>query len=183
MVKPARACAECGRNLPRKAHPNRKFCERCRPTRKPTTDPEPVREIISQLNLAETYLGRDDPGDVPGFPGEFVGPISAATEIAIDAADHLTAKDKGAVQVLRFLAKKLDTEDLLRDKILQWQEMAGEQPKLPPFDNTSMPTYLNFAAQLGLTPAGRRMLPPAQGLASGKKTKLAVLRDNAKAAG
>ena len=41
--------------------------------------------------------------------------IVDATEAAIKAATHLTVMDKGAIEALRFLAKKIDTEDALRD--------------------------------------------------------------------
>ena len=83
--------------------------------------------------------------------------IVDATEAAIKAATHLTVMDQGAVEALRFLAKKIDTEDTLRDMALEWA--AEDEKRRPPsVDNVSIPTYLKFCESLGLTPAGRLRL-------------------------
>lgn len=85
-----------------------------------------------------------------------IGPdtsIYEATVEALAAATHLTTTDKGAIAALKYLARKIDTEDDLRDMVL---ERAGEDNvKPPPLDNVSIPTYLKYCEALGLTPAAR----------------------------
>jgi hypothetical protein len=76
-----------------------------------------------------------------------------ATERAIAAATHLTPMDDGAVETLRTLARKIDTEQTLRDLALDYAEEHGQKP--PSVDNVSIPTYLKYCESLGLTPAGR----------------------------
>lgn len=79
--------------------------------------------------------------------------IYEATLKALKAATHLKDTDKGAVAALKFLARKIDTEDQMRDLVL---ERAGEDNvKPPPLDNVSIPTYLKYCEALGLTPAAR----------------------------
>lgn len=76
-----------------------------------------------------------------------------ATLKALKAATHLTDTDRGAVAALKFLARKIDIEDTLRDLVL---DRAGEDNvKPPPLDNVSIPTYLKYCEALGLTPASR----------------------------
>lgn len=79
--------------------------------------------------------------------------VADATERAIAAATHLTAKDAGAVATLRTLARKIDSEQILRERALQWADDHDERP--PSIDNVSIPTYLKYSESLGLTPAGR----------------------------
>lgn len=74
-------------------------------------------------------------------PAEVDGAVSAATEKAIDAATHLTDMHAGPVAVLRRLARQIDAQDTQRP-----------DGTYPPNDNTLMPTYLRYAAELGLTP-------------------------------
>jgi len=106
-----------------------------------------------------------------------MGDVEEATEVALAAATHLTPVDGGAVQTLRVLARKIDTEAVLRDLALDYAEDHDQKP--PPVDNVSIPTYLKFCESLGLTPAGRARLPEKKPEATGGK--LALLRDEAAA--
>lgn len=100
-----------------------------------------------------------------------MGDISEATEVAIKAASHLTVMDKGAIETLRFLAKKIDTEETLRDMALEWA--AEDEKRRPPsVDNVSVPTYLKFCESLGLTPAGRVRLDMKKEPTGGSLAKL-----------
>lgn len=99
--------------------------------------------------------------------------IADATEAAIQAASHLTDMDKGALETLRFLARKIDTEDELRELALAY---AAENKQRPPaVDNVSIPTYLKFCDSLGLTPVARKALTEKKQGAQGGG-KLAHLR-------
>lgn len=161
-----RRCLECKNAIDPGAHPARKYCEFCRPSKNHRPDPQPVGDII------ESALPDRQP-DV------YDGPVSRATDDAIRAAgDRLTGMDAGAVSAIRFLAKKIDTEELVRERILEAQ---GEDPSLkpPPLDNVTIPTYLKFAESLGLTPAGRLRIEGTKKTADpadGKRSKLAALR-------
>ena len=107
----------------------------------------------------------DRPGSPPSPPGHLRGVAGAreagepelavveATERAIAAADHLTDADAGAIETLRYLARKIDTEAELREMALRWAREHNERP--PAVDNVSIPTYLKFCEALGLTPSGR----------------------------
>jgi len=106
-----------------------------------------------------------------------MGEVEEATEASIKAATHLTSADLGAVQALRMLARKIDTEDELRGLALDYA--AEHKQKPPSVDNVSVPTYLKFCESLGLTPAGRGRLPEKKPEASGGK--LALLRGEAQA--
>jgi hypothetical protein len=106
-----------------------------------------------------------------------VGPIERATRASLRAATHLTPVDKGAVETLKMLARKIDTEDQLRDMALAWAEEHKQKP--PPVDNVSVPTYLKYCESLGLTPAGRGRLPEKK--PEGPVGKLALLRSGAQA--
>lgn len=107
------------------------------------------------------------------------GPLTEQTEAAIKAATHLTTKDLGAVEALRVLARKIDTEDELREAYLAYQldKSNGEDVKLRSLaiDVNALPTYLKYCDALGLTPAGRTKL---DGKPSGDKPagKLASLK-------
>ena len=72
--------------------------------------------------------------------------VLEATDASIAAATHLTAVDKGAVQMLRELAAAADLID-----------ESGLNPA-GKLDNVTIPTYLRYAESLGLTPAGRARL-------------------------
>lgn len=92
-----------------------------------------------------------------------MGNLVNATESAIKAASHLTAADDGAVEALRMLARKIDAWDV----IVSWAiddvaDREGGRPLVPANDNVSIPSYLKFCEQLGLTPAGRIKLPKAE---------------------
>jgi hypothetical protein len=102
--------------------------------------------------------------------------IATATDRAIEAATHLTVMDQGAVETLRFLAKKIDTEETLRDMALEWA--AEDEKRRPPsVDNVSIPTYLKFCESLGLTPAGRvRLDGEKKGNAGGKLASLSPIK-------
>lgn len=81
-----------------------------------------------------------------------------ATEVAIKAAaDYLTDKDAGALQALRVLAAKIDTDDDVREAYLEMlnSDDAPSWAKPMQVDNVSIPTYLKYCESLGLTPAGR----------------------------
>lgn len=87
--------------------------------------------------------------------------VAEATETAIDAADHLTDMDQGAVQMLRTLAAAADSID---------ENGLNPAGKL---DNVTIPTYLRYCESLGLTPAGRARL--AEKKPEGKGGKLGRL--------
>jgi hypothetical protein len=95
-----------------------------------------------------------------------VGPVAEATETSIQAATHLTAVDRGAVEALRTLAVAIDA--------LAATGGVREDGKL---DNVSVPTYLKFCESLGLTPVGRSRLPEKK--AEAPVGKLALLRGEA----
>lgn len=81
------------------------------------------------------------------------GTVAEATDAAIAAAGHLTEMDAGAIAALRTLARKIDTEQELREAALEWAEENNARP--PSVDNVSIPTYLKYCESLGLTPLGR----------------------------
>lgn len=77
-------------------------------------------------------------------PPEVEGTVFAATEVSIEAAPHLGPMDAGAVEVLRRLARTIDGMD--------------ERDSEAPLDNVTIPTYLKYATELGLTSVGRLKL-------------------------
>ena len=97
--------------------------------------------------------------------------VLEATDAAIAAASHLTKMDVGAVEALRVLATKIDTDDDLRDAYL---EARGADAKPLQLDNVSIPTYLKYCESLGLTPAGR--LRSSKPVPASGPSKLAKLR-------
>lgn len=105
--------------------------------------------------------------------------ISESTERAIAAADHLTDMDAGAVETLRYLAVKIDTEERLRERALEYAAAHDEKP--PPLDNVTIPTYLKYCLALGLVPESRSKLDGGKQPAPSKpKTgTVAHLRDAA----
>lgn len=106
-----------------------------------------------------------------------MGSLVEATEAAIKAADHLTPADDGAVQALRLLARKIDAWDV----IVSWAlddvaDRDGGRPVVPANDNVSIPSYLKYCEQLGLTPQGRVKLPKKdEEKPSGKLGKLRAI--------
>lgn len=106
-----------------------------------------------------------------------------STEVAIQAAGHLTSMDDGAVDALRLLARKIDAWDV----IVEWAlddaaEQDGARPKVPQNDNVSISAYFKACDQLGLTPIGRKALALKKEGESAKAGKLQALRGG-KAAG
>lgn len=102
-----------------------------------------------------------EPRKAPIVPDSFEN-LAEATEAALQAASHLTGKDDAAVQALRVLARKIDTDDELREAYLNYQIDRGTENLRPlQLDNVSLPTYLKFCESLGLTPAGRTKLEDA----------------------
>jgi hypothetical protein len=98
------------------------------------------------------------------------------TEHSIAAAKHLTEMDKGAVEALRALARKIDAWD----QIVEWalddaRAKDGGRPTVPQNDNVSISAYLKYCDQLGLSPAGRKSLELDRGGESGG-SKLGKLR-------
>lgn len=102
--------------------------------------------------------------------------LAQATEAAIDAADHLTPADAGAIEALRALARKIDAWDRIVEWALDDARANESRPPVPQNDNVSLPTYLKFCESLGLTPAGRGRLaekkPEAKG---GKLSRLSAV--------
>lgn len=103
--------------------------------------------------------------------------LVVATEASIAAAAHLTDMDKGAVDALLKLARKIDAWD----QIVDWAiddagDREGARPAVPANDNVSISAYLKYCDQLGLSPAGRKALELKQGGASAKQAKLTALR-------
>lgn len=82
--------------------------------------------------------------------------IVEATNEAIEAAEHLTDADTGAVQALRDLAVKIAVAAEYFDALYDEAIVLGR--KAPSQDNVSIPTYLKYCESLGLTPAGRAKL-------------------------
>lgn len=105
-----------------------------------------------------------------------MGEVADATEAALGAATHITGADKGAVEALRMLARKIDSEDALREMALKYAETDSKyRPPAP--DNVSVPTYLKYCDALGLTPAGRLRLGPAEEKTRGKLSQLRAVRE------
>jgi len=105
-----------------------------------------------------------------------------ATEASISAATHLTDMDKGAVEALRALARKIEAWD----EIVQFalDDSAGSdraRPAVPQNDNVSLSAYLKYCDQLGLSPAGRKVLDVKAERAKGKLTALRQSADSSKA--
>lgn len=106
--------------------------------------------------------------------------LVAATESAIKAAaDHLTAKDAGAVEALRALARKIDAWDQIVEYAIEDLgdgRPRGARPSVPQNDNVSISAYLKYCEQLGLTPAGRRSLGMEDKGGESSGSKLGKLR-------
>lgn len=105
------------------------------------------------------------------------------TKAAVDASPHLSEKDRGAVEALFLLARKIDAWDQIVDWALDdAAEREGSRPTVPQNDNVSISAYFKACDQLGLTPSGRKAIGLAGGGVSDKKAKLTALRGG-KAAG
>lgn len=105
--------------------------------------------------------------------------LQDATEAALAGAEHLTDADKGAVEALRSLARKIDAWDVIVEWAMDDAADSDSRPRVPQNDNVSLPTYLKFCESLGLTPAGRTKLGEKKPEAPGGK--LALLRGEAQA--
>lgn len=91
--------------------------------------------------------------------------LVAATEDALEAARTagvLTDMDEGTAAVLLRMAERMDDPD--------FPYVEGR------FDNVTEGLYLKAARELGLTVAGRTVLPEKK---EGKRGKLSVLREQA----
>jgi len=89
-----------------------------------------------------------------------------ATDLAVRSASHLTDLDAGAVEAMRALARKIDAWDV----IVQWaaEDASEGRPLVPANDNVSISAYLKYCDQLGLSPAGRKLLDLKKERALGK---------------
>ena len=99
------------------------------------------------------------------------GEILKATQRSVNAASDLGDLDAGAVAVLLELARQID--------YLAANGGLREDGKL---DNVSIPTYLRFCDQLGLTPAGREKLQPKGKDQGGKLAQLRSVSGGRKSA-
>ena len=86
-----------------------------------------------------------DIGKANGY--EIPESVFEATEAAIGAATHLTKMDAGAIAATLKVAKQID--------YLLANDGLNESGK---FDNVSVPVYLKYCNELGLTPLGRTKL-------------------------
>ncbi|MBA3781020.1 MAG: hypothetical protein H0X12_04095 [Nocardioides sp.] len=91
------------------------------------------------------------------------------TTTAVTAADHLTDQDKGAVEAMFALARKIDAWDQIVEWALDDAREGESRPTVPQNDNVSLSAYLKFAESLGLTPAGRSKLAEKKPEAKGGK--------------
>ena len=92
-------------------------------------------------------------------------------EVSIAAATHLTPMDGAAVEALRLLARKVQAWD----QIVVWaldDAPEGKRPSVPQNDNVSLSAFLKYCDQLGLSPAGRKVLDLKRERAGGKLTAL-----------
>lgn len=89
--------------------------------------------------------------------------VFQATEEAIEAAKHLTRMDAGAISAVLKIAKQID--------YLMDNEGLNESGK---FDNVSIPVFLKYCNELGLTPLARTKIEPAK--TPGKIGKLGALQ-------
>lgn len=112
-----------------------------------------------------------------------MGDVEDATEATLKAASHLTDLDLGAVEALRVLARKIDTDDALRQAYLDDSDARQLDRRPLQLDNVSIPTYLKFCESLGLTPSGRSKQPVAPAASGGSGGKLAHLRSAHQASG
>lgn len=88
------------------------------------------------------------------------GSVLDETRKAVAAASHLTEADSGTVSVLLRLAAVID---------------GG----LAPTDNVTAPTFLKYAAELGLTPLSRSRLGVKEEKDGGRLAELRAVRQSA----
>lgn len=86
----------------------------------------------------------------------------SGVEASITAATHLTPADAAAVAALRVLAKKVDSLADSTAGVSDDGELTEDRKR--GLDNVTLPTFLKFCSELGLTPAGRHAI-------EGKKTE------------
>lgn len=96
--------------------------------------------------------------------------------IAKALADKVLDEDlhAGPIATLLILARKIDTEDEMREVAIAWAEFKAKgdtPPKPPPLDNVSIATYRNYCESLGLTVAGGKAAPAKGGAAGGEQPK------------
>ena len=105
-----------------------------------------------------------------------------ATEASIKAAQaagQLLGQDDAALAALRVLAKKIDAMTDVPAGVTADGEIVEERKRPEPLDNVSVPTFLKYLNELGLTPLGRKTLLAAKkegGGGSGAPSRLSVLR-------
>ena len=95
-------------------------------------------------------------------PPQAEGPVFSATQRAVAAAEHLAHQDAGTVAVLLDLARTIDA--------------MGERDSDAPMDNVTVPTYLKFSAELGLTPLSRSKLGLTEATGESKLAHLRSIR-------
>jgi hypothetical protein len=112
-----------------------------------------------------------------------VDKVATRTSIAKALADKVLDAElhAGPIATLLILARKIDTEDEMREVAIAWAEFKAKgdtPPKPPPLDNVSIATYRNYCESLGLTVAGAKAAPAKGGTAGGEqpKSKLVGLR-------
>lgn len=93
--------------------------------------------------------------------------VEESVEESLADAGHLTKADAGAVQVLRGLARSVD--------YLLAHDGLNESGR---FDNVTVPTFLRYCEQLGLTPMGRKALAEKKQESSGGTSGVARRRAN-----
>lgn len=117
-------------------------------------------------------------------PGKVAQLVDATRQsIAKALADGILDAElhAGPIATLLILARKIDTEDEMREVAIAWAEFKAKgdtPPKPPPLDNVSIATYRNYCESLGLTVAGGKAAPAKGGAAGGEqpKSKLVGLR-------
>ena len=102
--------------------------------------------------------------------------LVAATELSITASKFEDV-DAGAVEALRALARKIQAWDVIVEFALGDAAEGQSRPAVPQNDNVSISAYLKYCDQLGLTPAGRKVLGQKKEVAGGKLAQLRAVRD------
>ena len=95
-------------------------------------------------------------------PPKAEGFVYGQTLQAVQSARHLTPMDDGTVAVLLDLARVIDG-------------MPGRHEDAP-IDNVTKPTYLKYAAELGLTPLSRLKLGKTEDRSGSKLAELRSIR-------
>ena len=84
--------------------------------------------------------------------------VFGSLEESIKASSHLTDLDRGAMEALRALARKIDAWDVIVEWALDDAREDEGRPRVPQNDNVSISAFLKGCEQLGLTPTGRKAL-------------------------